>query len=260
MKFGVCASLDQSADVAAAGFDYLEPGVVGTLKPEESSADVPPVFGPNSQSPGAPIRAFNLFLPGGLKIVGPWVDADRIARYVHEAFTRAGAAGASLIVFGSAGARQIPEGFSRSDADRQLQEFLHLCTDAAQSSGVDLAIEALNTGECNFVGSVAEAAALARRCGSPRVGVVSDIYHILMDGQSYEETLEARDVLKHVHVCGGAGRRAPGEEDLDLLTEYFRVLKRSEYDALISIEASWESIAAQGASAHAVLTRAWADA
>ncbi|MCW3061618.1 MAG: Sugar phosphate isomerase/epimerase [Capsulimonas sp.] len=257
MKFGVCMGLDEIEEVAKAGFDYLEPAVVSTLKPEDSAADVLPVLQAHL---GLPALAFNLFLPADLKIVGETIDRPRLEHYVQEAFRRASLAGAKVIVLGSGGARRIPDGFPRFEAERQLSECLKLCAAAGERFGVRLAIEALNTRECNFVNSVAEAAEFARRCGSPSVGVVSDLYHILMDSQTFEETLEAHDVLMHVHVSSATERQAPQDDDLALLTKYFQVLKRAGYDGLISVEAQWRSVPEQGAPARAVLEKAWASA
>ncbi|BDI31901.1 hypothetical protein CCAX7_39520 [Capsulimonas corticalis] len=257
MKFGVCAGLDDAAAVARAGFDYLEPGVSSALNPDKLDADVLPVLQRVSSAAGTPTPSFNMFLPGDLKIIGEAVDQPRLEHYVHEAFRRASLVGAEVLVLGSGAARGIPDGFSRAEAERQFDGVLKLCAAAAEQFGVDLAIEALNTGECNFVNSVAEAADFARRCGGPHIGIVSDIYHILMEDQSYEETYEARDLLKHVHVCGGEDRRAPNGDDLTLLTDYFRVLKRAGYDRRISVEGLWESIVEQGARSQAVVAQAW---
>ena len=97
---------------------------------------------------------------------------------------------------------------------------------------------------------------LADEINHPSIGVLSDLYHITHDGQSYDETREAISQLRHVHVAG-LGRRAPTAADYAYLREYFAVLKAAGYEGRISIEARWESLEAQIAGAREVLGRAW---
>ena len=54
-----------------------------------------------------------------------------------------------------------------------------------------LAIEPLNTGECNFINGVAEAVSLAQEVNHPSVKVLSDLYHVNLERQSFEETRAA---------------------------------------------------------------------
>ena len=115
-------------------------------------------------------------------------------------------------------------------------------------------IEPLNAAECNFINSVAEAGKLAAKANHPAVSVLSDLYHITQDSQSYEESRAAR--LLHVHVAG-RGRQAPAADDQEFLARYFGILKEIGYTGRISIEASWKDLEVQAADALQVLKRAW---
>ena len=119
-----------------------------------------------------------------------------------------------------------------------------------------LAIEPLNIAECNFINSVAEAAALAGEAAHSCIAVLSDLYHVTHDGQDYAETRDAMPLLRHVHVAG-AGRRAPIDADFAYLRVYFAVLKEEGYSGRISIEANWDNLEEQAAEARQVLQRAW---
>jgi aminobenzoyl-glutamate utilization protein B len=55
--------------------------------------------------------AANVLLPATLKCSGPDIDYARLDRYAHTVFRRAKEIGMTIIVFGSAGARMVPEGF-----------------------------------------------------------------------------------------------------------------------------------------------------
>ena len=256
MRFGVCAPPSELLTLAHAGYDYLEPPIAALLQPERSDAEImPPLRELFAASPLKP-ETFNLFLPGDLKVVGPESDTGRQVRYLTEALSRASQIGGKLTVFGSGGARSIPDGWAVAEARSQLSAFLTRCGTIAEQHGMTIAIEPLNTAECNFINSVAEAVTLAPEVNHANVGVLSDLYHITQDHQSYRENRDAAPWLRHVHVAG-PGRHAPAAADYEYLQEYFAALKEADYAGRISIEATWENITAQAADARQVLQRAW---
>lgn len=256
MRFGVCAGRDALETLTAAGFDYVEPSVTGLLQPEQPEAQIlPPLVSAFSSSPLKP-EAFNLLLPGDLKVVGPDTDDYRQVVHLEAAFQRAAKLGGKVVVFGSSGARRIPDGWLPAKAHDQVVGFLRRGGTIAGQFGITLAIEPLNTAECNFINSVAEAVTLAEEANHPNIGVLSDLYHITQDGQSYDETHGATSWLRHVHVAG-QGRRGPKAADFAYLREYFAALKAAGYTGRISIEANWDNLAEQAAEAREVLGRAW---
>ena len=201
-------------------------------------------------------EVFNLLLPGDLVVLGPHRDFARQQRYLETAFRRASQLGGQIIVFGSGGARRLPDGLSVSEAHTQMLAFLAACGSAAQRHQMSLAIEPLNRNECNIINSVAEAVALARELGHPAVGVLSDLYHVTHDGQSCAETRDALPWLRHVHVAG-LGRRGPCAADFAYLRGFFAVLKEAGYTGRVSIEASWKDLETQAAEAFEVVRGAW---
>ena len=257
MRFGICTGPENRDALGGAGYDYIELAVAGALRPEQPEEDVmPPLLAAFASSALKP-EAYNVLLPGDLKVVGPTVDAARQERYLESAFARASALGGEVAVFGSGAARGIPEGWPLAEARRQVREFLGRGAAAAERHGITIAIEPLNVTECNFINSVAEGTALAREVNHPAVAVLSDLYHVDHDGQSYEETRESAPLLRHVHVAGAVGRRAPVAADFDFLRDFLAVVKASGYDGRISIEGSWEDLPRQAREALDVLRRAW---
>ncbi len=61
-----------------------------------------------------PISAANSLVPGDLKIVGPVVDFERLRKYIGNVTARAQRVGMKTLVFGSGGARNVPDGFDRA--------------------------------------------------------------------------------------------------------------------------------------------------
>src|SRR5690606_17291330 len=112
-----------------AGFDFIECKVTSLL-PEESGDVVSPILAQHKAAP-VPVAAFNVLLPGTLKIVGPEVDSARIGRYLDNALARVHEIGSEIVVFGSGTARAIPNGFPAAEAREQIVAFLDQAASAA---------------------------------------------------------------------------------------------------------------------------------
>jgi len=257
MRFGFCAPVDQAGAVAEAGYDYFEPSVVGALRPEEAEEAVMPAL--TRTLAELPIRpeAFNVFLPGELRVTGPDVDPDKQTAYLQIALGRAALAGAKVVVFGSGRARMVPDGFPTDKANFQILSFLKRAAPIAEEHGITVVIEPLNRGECNIINSVAEGMNFVRTLRRPGIAMLSDLYHVTMEQQDYAETRDAGAALAHVHVAGREGRRVPTRDDLEFLTAYFAVLKEIGYARRISVEGNTVDIRAEAPVALAVMREAW---
>ena len=236
LQIGICTSLDKVPTLAP-GYDYLELGVSSTLVPLESESEYASIKAAlESLSP--PIRAFNLFIPGQLKVVGEDVEWDHVELYVERAIQRAAALGAKVIVFGSGGARAVPEDFSRALAWSQLVRFLSICADQAVDKGLIIAIEPLNRRESNIINTYREGVALAKDVARGKeVRVLADIYHFMMDAESLEDIAKEPSWLAHVHLAD-TGRRWPGSGSYPL-ERLFAILKDIDYSGAASIECRW---------------------
>ncbi|MBI1294561.1 TIM barrel protein [bacterium] len=253
MQFGCCCSLDQAEAAKAAGFDFVE-CTVRSLTPEVD--EFAPVLAAYSASP-LPVKAFNVFLPGDLKITGPSVDWPAVQNYVDEALRRVDQIGARVVVFGSGGARNVPDGFSFEEADAQLKRFLSIVAQAAEPLGITVVIEPLNKLESNVINSVPAGVALAAAVGSSSVQVLADLYHMMMDGEALEHVRTHAQWIKHIHVAD-SGRFAPGTGDYPY-AEFFGMLHAIGYDGFISVECRWRNFEEEAAGAVAYLKKMWAE-
>ncbi len=255
MRFGCCTTTENGLLVAQAGYDFIELNVCRDLQPETSDEEWTPIRASLEALP-LPIAAFNVLLPRDLKVTGPHVDPDRIRRYLHTAFERASALGGEVIVFGSGGARTVPEGFPREVAWEQLVQFVRWAGDAAQAVGMQLAIEPLHRGESNVINSVIEAVELAKAADHPAVRVLADLYHLIVEDEPIQDLTLAGGMLAHVHVAD-TGRRFPGSGSYPY-PAFFGALKAIGYDQRISVECHWDDFAAECPRALAFLRQAWA--
>jgi len=247
MKFGVCAGFDKAQALKEAGFDFIELFVQGHLVPEKGDDEFLPLMEKISACE-LPCVAANGFIPGHLKITGPDVSERKLTRYVENACGRALRSGIDKIVFGSGGARQIPEGFSRVEAHRQLVEFGKMAAHVAAACGIVIVVEPLNKAECNVLTSVGESAEYVREVDSRSFRLLVDAYHFLKDDNDFDALQNAGHLLSHAHIATVKTRKAPGIEDCDF-SKFFHVLKKTGYSETISVEGGWNDMAKEAPAA-----------
>lgn len=233
MKFGVCGGPEIGRIAKESGYDYFEWSVGGLLNPREEE-EVFEAALEQAKAVGLPCPAVNVFMPAELKIVGPDVRHAALEGYVTTALRRAEIAGVERIVFGSGGARRIPNDFDRERAWQQLIEFCCMVGGIAQDHNVIIAIEPLNLTETNVINTVGEGAKLAREVDHPNIRLLVDGYHWAKDNDSVAGIVENADLLVHAHVATVDGRRPPS--DADTTENFFQVLKKAGYDGRVSIE------------------------
>lgn len=257
MRFGVCTStVDDTALLADAGFDFVEGNIQRDLVPEQSDE----AFG-NSleriQAMALPMEAANCFFPGDLKLVGESIDVPRLDRYVRTACQRAGEAGIRTLVMGSGGARKAPEGFAIADAQKQLEGHFRRWGPIAQAFSVTIAIEPLQPSGTNTITTLIQGADLVDHIGHKHVQLLADSWHMHGAGEPVEHIEVAGRRLVHVHVAESPERTAPGtcygEAEF---VELFQELKKAGYNGRVSIEAQWESLHSQARVALSTLREA----
>jgi sugar phosphate isomerase/epimerase len=233
MKFGVCGGPEMAQIAKECGYDYFEWSVGSLLHPREDESVFEKALDEAKQV-GLPCEAANVFIPGDLKITGPEVNTEALHAYVTTALERAEKAGLKVIVFGSGGARRIPDGFDPSHAWQQLVEFCQWMGPVAQRHGVIIAIEPLNNTETNIITSAGEGAELARQANHPNIRLLVDGYHWAKGEDSLSGILDNASLLAHTHVSTLEGRRPPRPDDD--CAPFFAALKRAGYDGRMSIE------------------------
>jgi sugar phosphate isomerase/epimerase len=246
-RIGISTGISNNAILAAAGYSFVEENVRGFLVPAEPES----VFEQKLlllKTSKLPVEASNSFLPGNLKCVGPAPLHEEILKFGETAFRRAQMTGMKTIVFGSGGARAIPEGFSREEAK---QQFIFLCKQlapVAKKYNVVISLEPLNTKECNFINSVAEGGDIVKAVNHENFRLLADLYHMLMENESPFNITKYGDLLYHTHIAEKTGRSAPGVNNEDF-TPYFKALKDVRYEGRMSIECNWKNLEEQASGA-----------
>ena len=233
VQVGVCGSLEDFPKAVEYGFDYYEPAAaaIAALTEVEFAAFRDRVL-------ASPIRCecFNSFIRT-LRVVGDDVNPGALASYVSSTLERCRQVGATIVVWGSAGSRNVSPGYSRETAWRQIVEFLGRAGDIARSKQIVIAIEPLRKQESNIINSGAEALRLVRDVRHPNVKMIIDYYHLREENEDPEILKTARDEIVHLHFANPNGRVWPRDAGEDpVYARFFELLKQTQFRGGLSIE------------------------
>jgi sugar phosphate isomerase/epimerase len=227
----------------AAGFEHAEVSLrdVVALSDEDFEA-----LRARAAKVGLPVRAAIGFLPPDLMVVGPWVDKTKQQAYLTRAMARAGKLGIATVVFGSAGSRKFPLGFTRDKANMQLVDFGRRAGAEAQKQHVVIAVEPLGREDTNTVNSVPEALTLIKAVGHPGFKLVVDYYHLRLAKEDPNTLLEAKGLLQHVRIANPTGRAYPLDAKESDYASFFAVLKKIGYQGGIGVETRTGTLTGEG--------------
>jgi sugar phosphate isomerase/epimerase len=254
IKVGYCTGLKNLEAAKAAGFDYVELSAteIAGLGDDEFAAAAARI-----KAIGIPTPAANLFLPATLKVVGPDANPEQQMQHVHKALSRLATLGTELVVFGSGGARRVPDGVSHADAFNQLVDFSRRAAREARANGITIAIEPLRKQETNIINTAAEGLDLVNAVADPNFQLMIDFYHLASEHEDPAIIFKSKDHLRHLHMANPQGRAFPQAWDEFDYAPFFANLRAIGYDKRISVEASTTDLPAQGPRAIALLRRAF---
>jgi sugar phosphate isomerase/epimerase len=249
-QIGVCVDPDRFEAAQAAGFDYVETNAsrVAALSDEEFEKLAAQVARMK-----IPLAASMSFIPGAIKLTGPETDPAKQMSYVTGVLSRLKQLGVKIVVFGSGGARRVPEGFSRDDAFNQLVDFCRRIAPIARENGITIVVEPLRKQETNIINTAREGLALVRAVDRPEIRLLVDYYHLSEEGESADVIAEAGPLLAHTHIANPAGRVFPLSPDESPYGGFFSNLCRIGYAGRLSIEASTKDFASEAPRSLALL-------
>ena len=254
VKIGYCGPLKDIETVKAAGFDYMEvrTSEVAAL----SDADYEQLVA-RLKKAALPVLAAYWLLPAEVKVTGPQIDKARQIEYLRGALYRVSRLGVRVIVFGSSGARQVPEGFSKQEAFDQLVDFGKRAGPEARSRNITIAIEPQRRVECNIINTAAEALQWVEAVNDPNIQLMIDYYHFSVEKEDLAVILMVKDHLHHLHMANPNNRVMPLQWEEYDYAPFFAVLRHVRYDKLIGLEASSNNLQVDGPKSIALLRRAF---
>ena len=194
MKFGVCVGTDieKMKYIKALCYDYAEGHCQEIARKDRAYLD-------EMKATGLPVVAANCFI--GLRVVGEEKNYAEIDAYLEKLFDNASYLGLRYLVFGSSGARRIPEGMSLEEGRAEIVEFLkYHVLPLAEKYNIVIAIEPLRPEECNAINTVADGVEVAKAVNSPYVKVLADVAHMFVQNESMDSLLEYKGFVVHAHT------------------------------------------------------------
>jgi sugar phosphate isomerase/epimerase len=232
---GIAAPLDKAAALKAQGAEFLTLSTGDFLAPDQPDEVFAKKLALLAASP-LPVLACNGFIrPQHLRCVGPQANHDQILEWSEIAFRRLKQAGGKFMVFGSAGARALSDGWTKEKADPQFVGLLKRMGPLAQTHGITVVLEQLEAGECNYINHLGKGASLVRAASHPNIRLLADLFHMARMGDSPADLKAAMDVVVHIEIAEKANRSYPAVKGDDF-RPFFRVLREAGYQGAINIE------------------------
>lgn len=255
VQVGYCAAIGEIEAARTAGFDYVELRTVEIATLPSSSYEQ---LIKKVKSAGIITPVANAFIPSAIKVTGPAVNEAQQIAYVRRAFDRVARLGVGVIVFGSSGARQVPAGFPKEEAFRQLVSLCRRLALEAEAHGITIVIEPLRRQECNIINTASEGLELIKAVDHPNMQLMIDFYHLAIENEDPQIVNDAREHIIHLHIANPHGRGFPLSWDEYDYTQFFTNLRQINYAARISIEALATNFRREAPQSIALLRQAFA--
>ena len=261
MQIGCCVPIEKDELIAGVGFDYVEfPAWQVAELTDEQVRQVSERIGRT----GVPCRGLNAYCKGRPAIVGDGFDPAETEAYAERLMANAQALGVSRVGIGAPPARRLPEGYDPALADSQCEQFLRITARVAAEHGIDILLEAIQHGMCNYMNGTGQALAMVQKLALDNLRLVVDLYHMETEGEDWKDLAVYVPWTLHMHVSTvgqglARGMYRPGDEEYCGRT--FRAIAASGYDGTVSVEPDASALTAEDAGiALDLMRRAWSQA
>lgn len=244
MRWGICAGIDRAGEAAEAGYEYIEENISYIAGLDDSGYAA---FREKARTAPLPIEAFCILFPGGMRLTGEDADPAKQGEYAGLALGRAAELGGRTVVFGSGGARRVPDGFDRARAYSQLVRVGRMLGETAEKNGLEIALEPLYKRGCNIINTQAEGLGLVRDVDHPAFRLLCDWCHLTIEGGNRGDIAACAGYLAHTHIANPATRALPEPGDGFDYADFFEGIRRAGYRGRVSVEADtgrWRNLAA----------------
>ncbi len=250
MKFGACCGFDKIELLESLGFDYIEGHVTAIAAMSDAEFEA---VAEKLENAKIKCEACCVLFPGSVRVTGPEFDEEKIKTYLDGAFARLGRLGVESVVFGSGGARKVPEGFDRAVAWHQLITVGRILAEKAAEHNLTIALEPLNKSETNIINTQREGLALVADVDRPSFKILSDFYHVWLEHDGREDIAACKGLLQHIHMANPIGRVYLAQGDEVSYEPFFAGLADCGYTGRLSFEGNLVNEEAELASSLAIM-------
>jgi len=236
VKRGFCcpADIEKIKKVKEAGYDYAEVAVVFFVdfpddEFEQFAKDFKAIWGSSYSHAG--------LFPASVPAAGPNMNKEKTTEYLEKALGRVHTLGGKYVVFGSGGARKVPEDFPMDKAMEQLVWTAREAGRVAEKYGITIVMEHLRKQECNTLNTITEMYDFVKKVNHPAVKLLADYYHMVQEGEDMDLLPKFADEIRHMHFAEPVNRTTPNLNDEFDYKTLFAVLDEIGYTGGLSIEA-----------------------
>jgi sugar phosphate isomerase/epimerase len=159
----------------------------------------------------------------------------KTGEYLAETARAAADLGGDILVLGSPFQRNIPEGYTRAQAEDFACDTLSHMLPTLEQRQVYLCLEPLTPAETNFMNTAAEGAALCRRIGHPFVKLHLDVKAMSAEAKPTPDVIRENVEFFHHFHANDPNKRGPGFGATDF-KPIFQALRDVKYSGWVSVE------------------------
>ncbi len=238
-RFGFTTSYDNNELIKNLGADYQEVNFGALAKLSDAEIDA---LIKEAQEKGYSYEAANCMISGEYKITIDNADFDALHNYLDKTLSKAARMGIKIVVLGSSGARDYPEGVTYETAMERFTFFAKtILAPLCEKHGIVCALENLSYGESNILNTIEESLQVVEAVNSPFVKILVDFYHFGFNKDSADAVRKAKEHIVHIHVASVENRRefpCPNDgEDYGKITDLLREIGYDKREGRISFEA-----------------------
>jgi D-psicose/D-tagatose/L-ribulose 3-epimerase len=234
MKIGICAGFEKLNMLEEIGYDFLEGSTRGVVSMDSEEFQQ---LEKNVKECRIKCEVCNLFLPSTIKLTGPDTDEKVLDEYLKIAFERLSKISTELVVVGSGGSREIPDGWQREKGLEQLTEAMRKIGQKGAEHGIVVTLEHLPDTSTNTINTIKEGLEFLKVANHPNLKMMTDYGHAIKMKEDINVLYEAGSELMHVHIRNSNNNRFPLDRNEEDYLGFFNILKQIGYDNRISIEA-----------------------
>lgn len=207
MEIGCCVIAEDVERLSECGFDFVElPGKeLSRMDPGHITA-----LRRRLDKYKLSCKCLNAYCPKDIIIAGPGQNLGEVKAYARKLAAYASELSVRHVGIGAPRSRNLPEGYDKKLASRQLQEFLQYTADEFAVYDIYVSLEAVGACYCNYINHLEEAAYILETVKHPFLRMVVDFYNMEQSGEADIDLEPYIPFIAHVHISdddGGADRR-----------------------------------------------------
>lgn len=226
MRYGMCVQNHQIEfidEIKKMGYDYVECRF--NIFAENNREKIEELTSALERS-NIKCEAVNCFIPGSFHLTGENIDEKALSKHIETGMKNLSEINCKTVVFGSGGARRIPDGL---EYDKGIEQIIHFLRDivspTAEKYGIKVVIEPLKSSETNVINTVREAVNIAEKVNNSHISSLADLYHMYAENETPESISDFTGKISHSHIAEINSRSYPKEGDF---YDYSRFIKAME--------------------------------